>query len=472
MMSGNQIGVMGLGVMGRNLALNIEDKGYSVSLIDKIPEVTQKIVVAAGGKKLLGTYSVEEFVTSLESPRKILMMIKAGQPTDEAIDEITPFLNEGDILIDGGNAFFQDTVDRNKRLEALGIWFIGMGVSGGEEGALKGPAIMPGGKLAAYKVVEPILTAISAKVDGDACSTYIGSDGAGHYVKMVHNGIEYSMMQLIGEVYHLFKRVLNLDAGALHRIFEEWNQGVLGGYLMEITADIFTKIDPQTNQPMVDSILDVTEQNGTGEWTSQSALNLGVPLSTITEAVIARSISARKDERVLASEQLEGPVHVPFDGDAQQYIEMVRQALYASILCSYTQGFALMKAASEAYDWKLEYASIAKIFRGGCIIRAQLLENIKDAFQHDPQLKNLLLSNDFQKATGECQSAWRSVVSGAVEQGIPIPAMSSALAYYDSYRTAQLPANLLQAQRDYFGSHRFQRTDEAGSFHFQWAGGK
>lgn len=471
-MSKKQIGVMGLGVMGKHLALNIESRGYAVSLIDKIPEVTQEIVNDAAGKQLFGTYSSQEFVDSLESPRKILMMIKAGKPTDDAIDEIAPFLAKGDILIDGGNAFYQDTIKRNQKLGKLGILFIGMGVSGGEEGALKGPSIMPGGNLEAYKLVEPILTAISAKVDGDPCSTYIGSDGAGHYVKMVHNGIEYAIMQLIGEVYHLFKSVLCLNTDELHQVFEEWNKGELDGYLIEITADIFTKIDSRTEKPLVDSILDVTGQNGTGTWTSQSALKFGVPLSTITEAVIARSLSAMKEERTLASKQLQGPVLVPFSGDKKEYIETVRQALYASVICAYTQGFALMKTASEEYGWKLNYESIAKIFRGGCIIRARLLEDIKSAFENEPQLNNLLLSKHFQDETGKCQFAWRTVVADGVVKGVPIPALSSALAYYDSYRSEQLPANLLQAQRDYFGSHRFERTDQEGSFHFEWLGTK
>lgn len=467
-MSKQQIGIVGLGVMGKNLAFNIESRGYTVSVIDKIPEITKGIVSEAAGKQLVGAYSNEEFVNSLEVPRKILMMIKAGETTGDTIDQITPLLNKGDILMDGGNAFFQDTDQRNKKLEEMGILFIGMGVSGGEKGALQGPSLMPGGQFEAYQLVEPILTAISAKVNGDPCSIYIGPGGAGHYVKMVHNGIEYAIMQLIGEAYHLFTNVLGLNTDELHHIFKEWNKGELDSYLIEITADIFTKEDPQTGKPMVDSILDVTGHNGTGMWTSQSALNLGVPLSTISESVIARFISSMKEERVSASKQLQGPDPFPFNGDPEEYVESVRKALYASIICSYTQGFALMKVASEEYGWNLDYGSIANIFRGGCIIRARLLQDIKDAFDHEPQLKNLLLSKYFQGETGKCQSAWRTVVSGAVAKGIPVPALSAALAYYDSYRTERLPANLLQAQRDYFGAHKFERMDQEGSFHFQW----
>jgi 6-phosphogluconate dehydrogenase len=467
-MAKQQIGVMGLGVMGKNLALNIESRGYSVSLIDKFPEKTKEILNEATDKQLFGAYSDEEFVNSLEVPRKILMMIKAGEPTDEAIDEISPLLDNGDILIDGGNSFFQDTIKRNQKLENLGIHYIGMGVSGGEEGALKGPSIMPGGQLEAYKLVEPILTAISAKVNGEPCSMYIGSDGAGHYVKMVHNGIEYAIMQLIGEVYHLFKDVLGSNVDELHRVFKEWNKGELDSYLIEITADIFTKGDPRTGKPIVDQIVDVTANNGTGMWTSQSALELGIPLSTIAESVIARLMSSMREERIVASRLLEGPEYSAIQVDSEDYIETVRKALFASIICAYTQGFALMKVASEKYGWHLDYGGIAKIFRGGCIIRARLLEEIKDAFAHEPQLNNLLLASYFREVMGKYQSAWRAVVSNAVAKGVPVPALSSALAYYDSYRTERLPANLLQAQRDYFGAHRFERMDQEGSFHYQW----
>ncbi|WP_391575180.1 NADP-dependent phosphogluconate dehydrogenase [Cohnella sp.] len=467
-MSKQQIGVVGLAVMGKNLALNIESKGFSVSLFNRSPEKTNELLEEAKGKNFVGTFSVEEFVQSLETPRKILIMVKAGQPTDDTINQLVPHLSQGDILIDGGNAYFPDTQRRNKDLQAQGFRFIGAGVSGGEEGALKGPAIMPGGQKDAYELVEPILTAISAKVNGDACSTYIGEDGAGHYVKMVHNGIEYGDMQLIGEAYHLLKDVLNLNTNELHDIFTEWNNGELDSYLIEITADIFAKTDPDTGKPMVDVILDSAGQKGTGKWTSQSALDLGVPLSIITESVFARFISAMKEERVAASKKLDGPASTSYEGDPQEFIEAVRKALYASKIASYAQGFAQMRAASEEYGWNLNYGGIAMIFRGGCIIRARFLQNIKDAYDGDPALKNLLLDDYFSGVVKNYQEAWRKVISIAVTRGIPVPAFASALAYYDSYRTERLPANLLQAQRDYFGAHTFERLDRKGSFHYQW----
>jgi 6-phosphogluconate dehydrogenase len=392
----------------------------------------------------------------------------AGKPTDDTINQLVPLLDEGDILIDGGNAYFPDTQRRNKDLEARGIRFIGTGVSGGEEGALKGPSIMPGGQEDAYKLVEPILTAISAKVNGDPCCTYIGPDGAGHYVKMVHNGIEYGDMQLICEAYQLLRDVLGLSTEELHEIFAEWNKGELDSYLIEITADIFTKVDPDTGKPMVDVILDKAGQKGTGKWTSQSALDLGVPLSIITESVFARMLSAIKDERVQASKLLKGPQNVPAAPDKAAFIEAVRKALYASKICSYAQGFAQMRAASDEYGWNLSYGNIAMIFRGGCIIRAGFLQNIKDAYDREPGLKNLLLDPYFKEVVESYQDAWRQVVSVAVSRGIPAPCFASALAYYDSYRSERLPANLLQAQRDYFGAHTFQRTDKEGTFHFHW----
>ncbi|SMF54162.1 6-phosphogluconate dehydrogenase [Paenibacillus barengoltzii] len=467
-MKKQQIGVIGLAVMGKNLALNIESKGFSVALYNRSPEKTKELLEEAPGKNFVGTYSIEEFVQSLETPRKILIMVKAGKPTDDTINQLVPYLDKGDILIDGGNAHFPDTQRRNKLLEAQGIRFIGAGVSGGEEGALKGPAIMPGGQRDAYELVEPILTAISAKVNGDPCSTYIGPDGAGHYVKMVHNGIEYGDMQLIGEAYHLLKDVLGLSVDELHKIFTEWNNGELDSYLIEITADIFGKKDPATGKPMVDVILDSAGQKGTGKWTSQSALDLGVPLSIITESVFARFISAMKSERVAASKRLNGPATQPYDGDKEAFIEAVRKALYASKIASYAQGFAQMRLASEEYGWDLDYGAIAMIFRGGCIIRARFLQNIKDAYDRDPNLKNLLLDDYFKNVVENYQDAWRQVVATAVTRGIPVPAFSSALAYYDSYRSERLPANLLQAQRDYFGAHTFERVDQEGTFHFQW----
>ncbi len=467
-MSKQQIGVVGLAVMGKNLALNIESKGFSVALFNRSPEKTKELLEEAKGKNFVGTYSVEEFVASLEAPRKILIMVKAGQATDDTINQLVPHLSPGDILIDGGNAYFPDTQRRNKELQEQGFRFIGAGVSGGEEGALNGPAIMPGGQKSAYELVEPILTAISAKVGGDPCCTYIGEEGAGHYVKMVHNGIEYGDMQLIGEAYHLLKDVLGVSTNELHEIFTEWNNGELDSYLIEITADIFSKNDPETGKPMVDVILDSAGQKGTGKWTSQSSLDLGVPLSIITESVFARFISAMKEERIAASKKLDGPAVSAYDGDRREFIEAVRQALYASKIASYAQGFAQMKAASEAYDWNLNYGGIAMIFRGGCIIRARFLQNIKDAYDRNPELTNLLLDDYFGGVVKSYQAAWRKVVAVAVERGIPVPAFASALAYYDSYRTERLPANLLQAQRDYFGAHTFQRADREGSFHFQW----
>ncbi len=467
-MSKQQIGVIGMAVMGRNLALNIESRGFSVSIFNRSPEKTKSLVEEHPDKQLFPAYTMEEFVASLERPRRILLMVMAGKATDDTIAQLLPLLGEGDILIDGGNSFFVDTQRRNKELEAKGIRFIGTGVSGGEEGALKGPAIMPGGQKDAYELVAPILTAISAKVQGDPCCIYIGPDGAGHYVKMVHNGIEYGDMQLICEAYDLLQHVLQLNTDELHEIFSEWNKGELDSYLIEITADIFKQRDPQTNRPMVDVILDTAGQKGTGKWTSQSALDLGVPLSIITESVFSRFISAMKEERAEASKQLKGPQAPAFTGDRKAFIEAVRKALYASKICSYAQGFAQMRAASEEYNWNLDFGGIAMIFRGGCIIRAQFLQNIKDAYDRNPQLKNLLLDDYFQQVVEEYQEAWRHVVSTAVSMGIPAPAFASALSYYDSYRTERLPANLLQAQRDYFGAHTFRRVDKEGVFHHQW----
>ncbi|WP_020615411.1 NADP-dependent phosphogluconate dehydrogenase [Paenibacillus daejeonensis] len=467
-MSKQQIGVIGMAVMGKNLALNIESRGFTVSVYNRSREKTDDLLKEAPDKNLVGTFTIEEFVQSLETPRKILIMVQAGKGTDATIDQLVPLLDEGDIIIDGGNAYFPDTQRRSKELEAKGFRFIGTGVSGGEEGALKGPSIMPGGQESAYKLVEPILTAISAKVNGDPCCTYIGPDGAGHYVKMVHNGIEYGDMQLICEAYHLLKNVLGVSTQELHEIFTDWNKGELDSYLIEITADIFSKYDPETNQPMVDVILDSAGQKGTGKWTSQSSLDLGVPLSIITESVFSRFLSAMKEERVAASKLLQGPAPQEFTGDKQAFIEAVRKALYASKICSYAQGFAQMRAASDEYGWDLRYGDIAMIFRGGCIIRAGFLQNIKDAYDRDPELRNLLLDSYFKEIVESYQGAWREVVSTAVASGIPVPAFASALAYYDSYRTERLPANLLQAQRDYFGAHTFQRLDKEGSFHFNW----
>jgi len=462
-----QFGVIGIGVMGKNLALNVESRGLSVSVYDRSKTATDELLIDNKVKNIVGTYSIEEFVNSLQTPRKILLMIKAGKSVDDAIENLIPYISKGDILIDGGNSFFMDTIRRSKQLEELGFNFIGTGVSGGEEGALKGPAIMPGAEIDAYKIVEPIFTAISAKVDGQACCTYIGENGAGHYVKMVHNGIEYADMQLICEAYALLKDVVGLSNEQLHDVFEQWNKGELDSYLMEITSEIFTKKDKETGKHMVDIILDSAGQKGTGKWTSQSALDLAVPIPTITEAVFARCISSLKDERVFASDILKGP-GTKFKGDINEFIESVRRALYTSKICSYAQGFALMKAAAEEYDWNLEYGEIAKIFRGGCIIRAQFLNKISDAYVNDANIKNLMLDSYFKNILSNYQKDWRYVVSTAVNLGVPIPGFASALMYYDSYRSANLPANLLQAQRDYFGAHTFERVDKEGIFHHEW----
>ncbi|MEK4668329.1 NADP-dependent phosphogluconate dehydrogenase [Niallia sp. FSL R7-0271] len=467
-MTKQQFGVIGLAVMGKNLAMNIESRGYTVSVFNRSKEKTEEMLQETEGKNIVGTYTMEEFVQSLEVPRKIMLMVKAGPATDATIEQLKPLLDKGDIVIDGGNTFFVDTQRRNKELSELGIHFIGTGVSGGEEGALKGPSIMPGGQKEAYELVAPIFKDISAKVNDEPCTTYIGPDGAGHYVKMVHNGIEYGDMQLICEAYFIMKHVLGLDAQELHEVFADWNKGELDSYLIEITADIFTKVDEETGKPLVDLILDTAGQKGTGKWTSQSALDLGVPLPMITESVFARFISAMKEERIKASKVLTGPEIKPFTGDKAAYIESVRKALYLSKIVSYAQGFAQMRSASEEYNWDLNYGEIAMIFRGGCIIRAQFLQKIKDAYDRDPELKNLLLDPYFSDIAEQYQAALREVISGAVLNGIPVPSFAAALAYFDSYRTETLPANLLQAQRDYFGAHTYQRTDKEGVFHTNW----
>ncbi|PLT27848.1 NADP-dependent phosphogluconate dehydrogenase [Peribacillus deserti] len=467
-MAKQQIGVIGMAVMGKNLAFNIESRGYSVSIFNRSREKTDEVMKEAEGRNLVPSHTIEEFVDSLESPRKILLMVKAGAATDATIEQLKPLLNEGDIVIDGGNTFFVDTQRRNKELSELGINFIGTGVSGGEEGALKGPSIMPGGQKEAYDLVEPILKEISAKVNGEPCCTYIGPNGAGHYVKMVHNGIEYGDMQLIAESYFLLKNILGLSADELHEVFAEWNKGELDSYLIEITADVFKKYDDETGKPLVDVILDKAGQKGTGKWTSQSALDLGVPLPIITESVFARFISALKDERRAASKILRGPEKKEFNGDKQSFIEAIRKALYMSKIVSYAQGFAQMKAASEEYDWNLQYGEIAMIFRGGCIIRAQFLQKIKEAYDREPSLNNLLLDPYFKEIAESYQTALREVIGTAVTSGIPVPCFSAALAYFDSYRTETLPANLIQAQRDYFGAHTYERVDKEGVFHTEW----
>ena len=470
-MSKQQIGVVGMAVMGRNLALNIESRGYSVSIFNRSSSKTDEVIALHPDKKLVPTYTVEEFVDSLEKPRRILLMVKAGEATDKTIQSLLPHLDKGDILIDGGNTFFQDTIRRNEMLANSGINFIGTGVSGGEEGALKGPAIMPGGQKDAYELVAPILEEIAAKADdGAPCVTYVGPNGAGHYVKMVHNGIEYGDMQLIAESYDILRRVGGLSVEETAEVFKSWNTGELDSYLIEITADILTKKDPETGKPMVEVIMDTAGNKGTGKWTSQSALDLGVPLPLITESVFARYISTLKEEREVASKEL-SPIKVPelSNTEKQALVESVRKGLYFSKIMSYAQGFAQMRVASEEFDWNLNYGEIAKIFRAGCIIRAQFLQKITDAFERDPELKNLLLDKYFLYVTESYQEAVREVVVTAVQAGIPVPTFSSALAYYDSYRSEVLPANLIQAQRDYFGAHTYNRVDKPGVFHFEWA---
>lgn len=468
------VGMVGLGVMGRNLALNMENKGYRVSVYSHFNEETEKFIAHHSQKKLKGYSDIKSFVDSLEKPRCIMMMVTAGEVTDKVIDCLTPYLEPGDILIDGGNTYFQDTLTRSDRLAEKGIHFIGTGVSGGEEGALNGPSLMPGGQKEAYELIQPIFESIAAKASDDTpCVTYIGADGAGHYVKMVHNGIEYGDMQLIAEAYDLLTKVLHLSVKEVADIFREWNKGELNSYLMEITSDILTrKDDLETDKPIVDVILDVAGNKGTGKWTSQNALDLGTPLPLVTEAVFARFISSLKDERKLASRLIPEPKFEVFEGDKTQIIESIRQALYFSKIMSYAQGFAQMKMASEEYGWELNYGNIARIFRGGCIIRAQFLQKITEAFNKKSSLKNLMLDEYFLTITSNYQESVREVVCLGVNSGVAIPTFSSAIAYYDSYRSEDLPANIIQAQRDYFGAHTYQRKDREGVFHYDWYNSK
>ncbi|KHE00483.1 6-phosphogluconate dehydrogenase [Pantoea stewartii] len=467
-MSKQQIGVVGMAVMGRNLALNIESRGYTVSIYNRSREKTDEVIAENKGKKLAPFYSVEEFVDSLEKPRRILLMVQAGEATDKTIASLTPHLDKGDILIDGGNTFYKDTIRRNKELSDQGFNFIGTGVSGGEEGALKGPSIMPGGQKEAYELVAPILDKIAARAeDGEACVTYIGPDGAGHYVKMVHNGIEYGDMQLIAEAYALLKGALGLNNEELAATFTDWNNGELSSYLIDITKDIFTKKD-EDGHYLVDVILDEAANKGTGKWTSQSSLDLGEPLSLITESVFARYLSSLKSQRVAASKVLTGPQAKAFTGDKAEFVEKVRRALYLGKIVSYAQGFSQLRAASEENNWNLHYGEIAKIFRAGCIIRAQFLQKITDAYAADAGIANLLLAPYFKDIADQYQQALRDVVSYAIQNGIPTPTFSAAIAYYDSYRSEVLPANLIQAQRDYFGAHTYKRIDKDGIFHTEW----
>ncbi len=468
-MSKQSIGVVGMAVMGRNLALNIASRGHAVSVYNRSREKTDEVVAEYPDAGLVPTYSPQEFVDSLESPRRILLMVKAGKPTDDTIATLKPLLAEGDILIDGGNTLFTDTMRRAKELADAGLHFIGTGVSGGEEGALKGPSIMPGGPRDAYDLVAPILREIAARApDGTPCVAYMGPGGAGHYVKMVHNGIEYGDMQLIAESYALLKGVLGLSNAELAKVYADWNAGELDSYLIQITAQIFGKKDEETGQALVDVILDRAAQKGTGKWTSQSALDLGVPLPLITESVFARVLSSLKSERVAASRQLTGPAPQAFGGDRAAFIESVRRALYLAKLISYAQGFAQLRAASTEYDWNLDYGTIASIWRGGCIIRARFLEDITRAFAADASLANLLLAPTFAKVATDYQAVLREVVTAAVQAGVPVPGLASAIAYFDGYRSERLPANLIQAQRDLFGAHTFERIDREGSFHADW----
>ena len=470
-MNSCDIGLIGLAVMGENLVLNLESKGFRVAVYNRTLEVTERFASArAKGKNIFPARTIKEFVDGLARPRKAMIMVKAGPAVDSVIGQLTPFLEPGDVIIDGGNSLWTDTQRREKELAMMGLHFVGCGVSGGEEGALKGPSMMPGGSLEAWKAVGPIFRKIAAQVDGEPCCRYMGPDGAGHYVKMVHNGIEYGDMQLICEAYAILKATLQPSAEEFHRIFSEWNQGELNSYLIDITARIFTRIDPETGKPVVDLILDKAGQKGTGKWTVAHAVEMGVPLSTIAAAVEARIISSMKDERVAASRELPGPEPKPFSGDRAALIDSVRDALYASKIVSYAQGFAQLAAAAKLYRWPLNFGDIATIWRGGCIIRAQFLNRIKEAYEADPGLKNLLLAPFFRGVVAKTEANWRRAVVAAVEHGVAAPAFSASLAYYDSYRSERLPANLLQAQRDFFGAHTYERVDQpAGeAFHTEW----
>ncbi len=466
------IGLIGLAVMGQNLVLNMDDHGFTVAVFNRtVSKVDDFINGEAKGRRVIGTHSIEELVAVLKRPRRVMLMVKAGQAVDDFIEQIIPHLEAGDILIDGGNSNYHDTRRRTQYVESKGLLYIGTGVSGGEEGARRGPSIMPGGSPAAWPHVKPIFQAIAAKVDdGSPCCDWVGEDGAGHFVKMVHNGIEYGDMQLIAEAYHLMKEGLGMSADAMHAVFAEWNSGKLDSYLIEITRDILGFKD-EDGQPLVDKILDTAGQKGTGKWAVISALDVGVPLTLIGEAVLARSLSALKDERVAAAQVLTGPA-ARFDGDRQAFVNDLREALYAAKIVSYAQGYMLMRAAAGEYNWNLNYGGIALMWRGGCIIRSIFLGKIKEAFDREPALRNLLLDPYFRDQVEAAQPAWRRVVARAVELGIPAPAMASALTFYDGYRHEWVPANLLQAQRDYFGAHTYERVDHPRGefFHTNWTG--
>lgn len=466
------IGLIGLAVMGQNLVLNMNDHGFRVAVFNRTTSKVDDFMSGpAKGSQVIGTHSIEELIGKLKRPRRVMLMVKAGAPVDEFIDMLLPHLEKGDIIIDGGNSLFTDTNRRTEELKKKGIIFIGTGISGGEEGARNGPSIMPGGNPEGWPHVKPIFQAIAAKADnGEPCCDWVGENGAGHYVKMVHNGIEYGDMQLICEAYNLMHGGLSLSAKRLHEVFDDWNKKELNSYLIEITSHIFTTYDTD-GAPLVEKILDVAGQKGTGKWTVINALDLGMPLTLISEAVFARCLSAIKEERVQASKLLSGP-NPEFKGDKEQFIEWIRHALYASKIISYAQGFMLMRQAAEEYHWKLNYGAVALMWRGGCIIRSSFLGKIKEAFEQNPQLKNLLLDDYFRKEMQGVQTGWRKVVAASAEMGIATPCFSTALAFYDGYRSAQLPANLLQAQRDYFGAHTYERIDKPRGeyFHTNWTG--
>src|SRR5947209_7822421 len=470
-MTANQcdIGLIGLAVMGENLVLNMESKGFTVAVFNRTTEVTEKFAAGrAKGKNIQPTRSIEEFVGALKRPRKAMIMVKAGKPVDAVINQLVPVLEKGDVIIDGGNSLFTDTQRRCKDLEGKGIHYVGMGVSGGEEGALKGPSLMPGGPRESWEIIAPIYRKIAAQVDGEPCCRYMGPDGAGHYVKMVHNGIEYGDMQLICEAYAILKDVAGMDNDELGETFTEWNKSELDSYLIDITSQIFRKIDPETGKALVEVILDKAGQKGTGLWTLQSAIAQSVVISTINAAVEARVISSRKDDRVAASTVLPQPKPRQFTSDRKKLVEAVRNALYASKIVSYAQGMELLGAASKQYNWNLNFGDIATIWRGGCIIRAKFLNRIVEAYQRNRNLHNLLLDSYFTDIIENTQDNWRVAVSTAVEFGVPVPAFSASLAYFDSYRSARLPSNLLQAQRDFFGAHTYERVDKPGVFHTEW----
>ena len=472
LMAKSKIGLIGLGVMGENLALNIERNGFPISIYNRTTSKVDEFVKDRGaGKQVFGFHDDKSFVESLEKPRKIILLVKAGAPVDQTIAGLKSYLEKGDIIIDGGNSHFTDTIRREKELGAEGLFFIGSGVSGGEEGALWGPSLMPGGNKGAYDQIKPIWEAIAAKVNDGPCVTYLGENGAGHFVKMVHNGIEYGDMQLIAEVYDVLGRGLGLSAGQISEIFEEWNKGILDSFLIEITAKILSVVDKETGKPLVDLIVDKAGQKGTGKWTGEIALDLGIAIPTIDAALTGRIVSSMKDERVAASKKLHGPKAGSISAsETKQIVKCLQDALYASKVCSYAQGMALIKAGADEYKWNIDLGECARIWKGGCIIRAKLLEQIRAAFARDAKLPNLLMDPEFSAFLNDAQDNWRKAVTTAINAGIPVPALSSSLAYFDSYRSARLPQNLTQAQRDFFGAHTFERTDkpEIGFVHVDW----